>query len=42
VISPDVGEDDVRNKDGGCPVQNEDTKNLKQYQVMKVSFKSHK
>jgi hypothetical protein len=28
VISPDVGEDDVRNKDGGCPVQNEDTKNL--------------
>jgi hypothetical protein len=28
VISADVGQDGVRNKDGGCPVENGGTKNL--------------
>jgi hypothetical protein len=28
VISPNVGEDGVRNEDGGCQVENGGTKNL--------------
>jgi hypothetical protein len=28
VISPNVGEDSVRNEDGGCQVENGGTKNL--------------
>ncbi len=41
MISPNVGEDDVCNKDGGCPVENGGTKiynNIK----FKVSFKFQK
>jgi hypothetical protein len=42
VISTNVGEDGMRNKDGGCPVENGGKKNLYKYQVMKVSFKFQK
>jgi hypothetical protein len=39
VILANVGEDGMHKQDRGCPVGNRGTKNLEEYQVMKVSFK---